>query len=159
MAYSIGAAARIMGVAPSTLRYYDKEGLLPRVERNAGGLRVFSEQDMGTLRMIECLKRTGLSIKDIRRFMQWCEQGDDTIEQRLQMFHERKAAVEEQMRALQATMDMIEYKCWYYETAENAGTEATLHDMPLEDMPPRIQELRRTYYPQTLPHKEGEGAA
>lgn len=158
MSYSIGAVAKIMGVAPSTLRYYDKEGLLPRVERNAGGLRVFNDDDLGTLRMIECLKRAGLSIKDIRQFMEWCEEGDGTLDKRLQMFRERRAAVQQQMADLQATLDMIDYKCWYYETAEEAGSANAPEKMALDEMPSDMRALRQKYYPQTIKNT-AEGAA
>ena len=147
MTYSIGAAAEMLGVAPSTIRYYDKEGLLPNIGRNAGGLRVFEQHDIESLRMIECLKRTGMSIKDIGRFMEWCGQGDETLEERLNMFHERKAAVEEQMARLQDTLEVIEYKCWYYETAMAAGTEQAPRTMPLDKMPADIRALKEKHFP------------
>ena len=69
MPYTIGQMAEKLGVAPSTLRYYDKEGLLPFVERTAGGIRIFSDGDLETLKIINCLKDTGMQIKDIRNFM------------------------------------------------------------------------------------------
>ena len=73
--YTIKDAARIMGVPTSTIRYYDKEGLLPFVERLASGYRIFTEKDIATLRIIDCLKKTGMSIKEIRQFSSWLEQG------------------------------------------------------------------------------------
>ena len=69
MPYTIGQMAEKLGVAPSTLRYYDKEGLLPFVERTAGGIRIFSDGDLETLKIINCLKDTGMQIKDIRNFI------------------------------------------------------------------------------------------
>ena len=68
MFYTVGEMAKRMGVAASTLRYYDKEGLLPFVERSDGGIRMFKDSDMESLAMIECLKKTGMSIKDIKLF-------------------------------------------------------------------------------------------
>ena len=65
-----------------------------------------------------------MPIKDIRQFFQWIDEGDDSLEERYEMFLERKAAVETQMAELQQVMDTINYKCWYYETALKAGTEA-----------------------------------
>ena len=70
MAYTIGEMAKRLGVPASTLRYYDKEGLLPFVERSAGGIRVFRESDFEWLRIIECLKKTGMSIKNIREYIE-----------------------------------------------------------------------------------------
>ena len=69
MSYTVGEAARRLNVAPSTLRYYDKEGLLPAVSRTEGGIRMFTAADMETLSMIGCLKKAGMSIKDIKQFM------------------------------------------------------------------------------------------
>lgn len=67
MPYTIGEVACKVGITASTLRYYDKEGLLPQVGRTEGGNRAFSDADLETLRMIECLKSTGMPIRDIRR--------------------------------------------------------------------------------------------
>ncbi len=121
--YTIKDAARIMNVPASTIRYYDKEGLLPFIERQESGCRVFSEKNMEALRIIDCLKKTGMSIKEIRQFSQWLEQGDASLRQRYEMFLERRRVVEEQMAKLQEVLNTINYKCWYYETAIAAGTE------------------------------------
>lgn len=122
--YSIGEVAKKLNLATSTLRYYDAEGLLPFVERKKSGVRSFSDKDLQMLNVIECLKRTGMPIKDIKVFIEWCQEGDASLKERYEMFQERKAIVEEQMAALQNTLDVINYKCWYYETALEAGTEA-----------------------------------
>ena len=85
MLYTVGEMAKKLNVAPSTLRYYDKEGLLPCVERSSSGTRMFSDQDYEWLRMIGCLKRSGMSIKDIKRFTDWYMEGDSTIGCRLEL--------------------------------------------------------------------------
>ena len=122
--YTIKEIAELMNLPTSTIRYYDKQGLLPFVERSDSGYRQFSEDDLGLLKMIECLKSTGMSIKEIRQFTIWLQQGDASLQQRYDMFLERRKAVQEQMDTLRKTMEIIEYKCWYYETALAAGTEA-----------------------------------
>ena len=121
--YTIKAAAKLMNVPPSTIRYYDKEGLIPSIKRKETGYRIFTEETLSALKIIDCLKKTGMPIKDIRQFFQWIDEGDDSLEERYEMFLERKAAVETQMAELQQVMDTINYKCWYYETALKAGTE------------------------------------
>jgi len=130
--YTIKEAAEKMNLPASTIRYYDKQGLLPFVERSESGYRSFSEADIGMLNMIECLKRTGMPIKEIKQFCQWVQQGDASLQQRFNMFQERRRAVQEQMEQLKKTMEVIEYKCWYYETALAAGTEA-IHKKGCED--------------------------
>ena len=75
MAYTVGEMAKILHVAPSTLRYYDKEGLLPFVERSSGGIRLFKDSDFEWLSMIERMKQTGMPIKEIKdntAQMSWC---------------------------------------------------------------------------------------
>lgn len=121
--YSISDVAKKLNLTVYTLRYYDKEGLLPFVERTASGTRLFKESDIDALRVIECLKATGMPIKEIKTFIDWCSEGDSTLQQRYDMFLERKASVEAQMAALQKTMELIEHKCSYYKTALEAGTE------------------------------------
>ncbi len=123
MPYTIKQAAELTNLTPVTLRYYDKQGLLPFMERKESGYRMFSDGDIAMLRVIECLKKSGMSIKDIRQFSEWVLMGDDSLQERYEMFLERKKAVEAQMAELKKTLDFINHKCWYYETAIEAGTE------------------------------------
>lgn len=123
MNYSIKETSQLMNLPATTLRYYDKEGLLPFIERKESGYRVFSEEDISMLRIIECLKKTGMSIKDIKQFSAWVLQGDQTLQQRYELFLARRQIVEKQLAELQETLRLIDYKCWYYETALAAGTE------------------------------------
>ncbi|MFB1099165.1 MerR family transcriptional regulator [Terribacillus sp. JSM ZJ617] len=121
--YTISEAAKELNVTAYTLRYYDKEGLMPFVERTASGQRLFKESDIAALNIIECLKSTGMPIKEIKTFIDWCTDGDVTLQQRFDMFMERKSVVEKQMEELKETMRLIEHKCFYYKTALEAGTE------------------------------------
>lgn len=121
--YSIGEVAKELSLTVYTLRYYDKEGLMPFVDRTPSGTRVFKESDIEALRIIECLKSTGMPIKEIKAFIDWCSEGDATLKQRYEMFMERKATVEAQMEVLKKTMEIIDHKCRYYKTAIDAGTE------------------------------------
>lgn len=122
--YTIKDAAKMMNVPASTIRYYDKEGLLPFMKRLESGYRVFSEDDIMLLQIINCLKKTGMPIKEIKQFIDWIQEGDASLRKRYDMFLERKQIVEEQMAELQKTLDMVNYKCEYYKTALEAGTEA-----------------------------------
>ena len=93
MGYSIGEAAKKAGLSAYTLRYYDKEGLLPFVERTPSGFRIFKDSDLEWLAVISCLKSSGMSIKDIKKFINWCMEGDSTLEKRLNMFKKQKERV------------------------------------------------------------------
>ena len=112
MFYSIGDVAKRTGIAISTLRYYDREGFFPDMDRSSGGIRVFSEKELATLKVIECLKSSGMSIVAIREFLNWCREGDASLTKRQAMFHERLQEVEKQMEELQRTRNMIRFKCW-----------------------------------------------
>ncbi|HIU19182.1 MAG TPA: MerR family transcriptional regulator [Candidatus Limiplasma stercoravium] len=139
--YTIGQVAQRFQLPISTIRYYDREGLFPNLERKAG-IRQFSEADLETLRVIECLKKAGLEMKDIRQFMQWCVQGASTYPQRYELFIRQRANVEAQMKRMQRVLDMIRYKCWYYETAIREGTEEGLKNLSPAQMP---REIRQAY--------------
>ncbi len=143
MPYTIGHAAKKMGITPYTLRYYDKEGLLPFIERSASGVRTFRDEDMEWLKLIECLKSAGMPIKGIKSFIDWYAQGDSTLRKRRDMFYERKAVVQEQIQALQKTLDRLTYKCWYYDRAVASGTVAVPKAMKPEDMPEEIRQLKQ----------------
>ena len=121
--FSISEVAKELNLSVYTLRYYDKEGLMPFIERTDSGTRLFKESDIAALKIIECLKTTGMPIKEIKHFIDWCSDGDSTLQNRFDMFMERKAIVTAQMEELKKTMEVIEHKCLYYQTALDAGTE------------------------------------
>ena len=150
MLYTVGEMAKKMGVAASTLRYYDKEGLLPFVERSNGGIRMFREEDFEWLSLIECLKRTEMPIKEIKSFIEWCLEGDATIDQRLEMIKKQKAVVEQKLAEMQNTLDALNYKVWYYETAKAAGTCKVPDEMPEEDIPTELRGIKHDLKSGTL---------
>lgn len=143
MTYTIGEMANQLGVAASTLRYYDKEGLLPFVERTNGGIRSFKDDDVAWLKTIECLKKTGMSIKDIKQFIDWCIEGDSTIDKRLALIKKQKEEVNSQIEKLNQTLDMLDYKEWYYQTAKNAGTCAVHSTLTPSDVPENFLKYRK----------------
>lgn len=143
MQYSIGEVANSTGIAISTLRYYDREGLFPNIKRSDGGIRRFTDTELDALGVIECLKASGLSIKEIKLFLDWCQEGDNSLEKRRELFYERSAVVAKQMEELQKTMDTLRYKCWYYDSALAAGTEQVVREIPEAEMPEEIAHSKR----------------
>ena len=125
MVYTVGEMAKKLDVPASTLRYYDKEGLLPFVERSSGGIRMFQESDFEWLQVIGCMKKAGMSIRDIRQYIELALRGDDTIDTRLKMFTHQRDVLLAQMEEMRHTLETVEYKCWYYETAKAAGTSSS----------------------------------
>ena len=139
--YTIGQVAEMFGLPISTLRYYDTQGLFPRMER-VSGIRRFSETEIEALRVIECLKKSGMEIKDIKQFMNWCMEGASTYPQRKAMFEARKVHMEQEIKHMNRTLDMLKYKCWYYEQAIREGSEEKIATMIPDELP---GDIRRAY--------------
>lgn len=137
----ISEVSKITGLSISTLRYYDKHGLLQGVSRTNGGIRDFTEKDLDNLRMIECLKDSGMQLKNIKVFMDWCNQGDSTIDKRLQMFEEQEENVLKEMEKLDNALKVIRFKKWYYSQAKQDGTLDRIIDLDPSSYPEEIKEL------------------
>ena len=142
MVFTIGEMAKKLGVAASTLRYYDKEGLFPFMERSEGGIRVFKESDYEFLKIIHCLNATGMQIKDIKHFIELVLQGDESISARLEIFQKQKLEVEKQISELQEALETVKFKCWYYETAKRAGSTACCDNMRDDELPEDMRRIR-----------------
>ncbi len=143
MSYTVGEMAKILDVPASTLRYYDKEGLLPFVKRTSGGIRVFENTDFEWLQIINCMKKSGMSITDIREYIHLTLEGNSTIDARLEMFKRQKEVLEKQIEEMNETLKTLEYKCWFYETAKEAGTTDVLKNMPEKDIPKKYRKIRK----------------
>ena len=122
--YTIGQVSQLFGLPVSTLRYYDKEGLFPDIKR-VSGIRQFDEKEIEAIRVIECLKKS---------------QGPQTYVLRRELFLKQKADVEAEIERMNRVLDMLSYKCWYYEEAIREGNEERLQSMQPEDMPERIRQ-------------------
>lgn len=117
-----------MGVSAHTLRFYDKEGLLPNVDR-VNGRRVFKDKDFAWLRVLNCLKNTGMPLKEIHRYLELCKLGDNSLNDRLKLLLDQKENIENQIKFLEYNMKELKYKIWYYEKAIEAGTEKIMKDI------------------------------
>lgn len=122
MYYSIGQVAAKTGLTVHTLRYYEKEGLLPFVRKSSSGLRMFSDNDLAWLSIIECLKETGMPLKGIKQYIDWFREGDATLPQRLEMFKQQQVKVLAQIEQFQKYLQKIDYKVRLYEEAVKQGS-------------------------------------
>lgn len=138
--YTIGQVSEMFHLPVSTLRYYDKEGLFPNLERSSG-IRRFSDKEIEALRVIECLKKSGVEIKDIKVFMEWCSQESSTYSQRRDFFLRQKEIAENEIRKMEKVLDMIRFKCWYYEQAIKDGMEERINQMLPDHLPEEIQAI------------------
>lgn len=136
--YTIGEVSQMFNLPISTLRYYDKEGLLPDLER-VSGIRKFNDKTLESIHVIECLKKSGMEIKDIKEFMKWCSLGSKTYPQRREMFFRQKNVVEAEIHKLEKVLDMIKFKCWYYNQAIADGSEDRVLSMVPDGLPDEIR--------------------
>lgn len=137
----IGEISKITGLSISTLRYYDKHGLLLNLNRTSSGIRTFTKQDLDTLKMINCLKSSGMKISEIKQFMQWCSEGDKSINKRLNMFYQQEKSINNQINTLNNSLKLIKFKQWYYEQAKKFGSEEKVKSMSIKNMPKDIAKL------------------
>ena len=112
--YSIQEVCRRTGLTADTLRYYDKEELLPSVSRSSGGFRQYSDEDLESLAMICCLKNTGMSVQSIARFMELTREGDQTLRERCEMLNKHRETVIERMEEMQRHLDKVTWKCNFF---------------------------------------------
>lgn len=136
--YTIGQVAKITNLPISTLRYYDNAGLLPELKRQ-NGIRSFSDHDLDTLNMIDCLKKSGLEIKDIKYYMELCKEGPATFGQRKEIFENQKELVLAEMNNLKRVLAMLNFKCWYYNQAIKMGTSDPLDHLDPDELPEPIK--------------------
>lgn len=136
--YTISQVAEMFQLPVSTLRYYDKEGLFPDLIR-VSGIRQFSEKEINALRIIECLKKSGMEIKQIKQFIHWCMEGSATYPQRKALFETQKKQVEEELVRMNKVLDMLKFKCWYYEQAIQDGDEERIAAMIPDGLPEDIK--------------------
>ena len=122
MIYTTAKAAEKIGISAHTLRFYDKEGLLPNVGRDEHGNRRFTDNDLQWLSLLQCLKNTGMSLKDIKRFAKCTTIGDDTIDERLALFESQTENVKYQIAELKRYLKLLEYKLAFYQKAKALGS-------------------------------------
>lgn len=112
--YPIREVAEMTGISAYTIRYYENIGLIPGVDRTEGNARLFSDYNVSWLRLVNCLRTTGLPVEQVRRYIELCRKGDSTIRERGEMIFRQKKVLKEQIRKLQLQMEVLKYKEDYY---------------------------------------------
>lgn len=120
MRYSPGQVAEQTGFSLDTLRYYERIGLLDDIARNSGGQRVFTEGDVAWLRILRCLRDTGMPIQRMVRYAELARGGDETVAERLEVLREHDRDVEEKIAHLRVEQDHIRAKIAHYQQALDA---------------------------------------
>ncbi len=108
--YTIHEVCEKTGLTAHTLRYYEKEGLLPNVNRSQGGFRQYSDEDLEALGLICCLKNTGMTLTDIAKFMELTREGDRTLRERCELLKKHEAVVKERISEMERHLDKVAHK-------------------------------------------------
>ncbi len=145
MPYTIKDMSELTGLPASTLRYYDKQGLLPNLKRDSNNIRIFTDNDYASLKLIDCLKRSGLSIKDIRKFMDMAGK-EGALPARLEIFRKRREILRRELEDLKEVLDVIEYKCWYYEKACEAGNDSAVKNLTDSEIPEKFRKAHESLH-------------
>ncbi|AIQ14556.1 MerR family transcriptional regulator [Paenibacillus durus] len=124
MQYTIGQVAEKSNLSIHTLRYYEKEGILPFIKRNESGIRIYEDEHIEWLKFICCLRETGMSISQLKEFVELTVQGDATTEERIQMLELQKKTVQDQVNTLMSYIGMIDFKIDMY-SKEKDGIKST----------------------------------
>lgn len=112
--YSIGEASATCNIPESTLRYYEKKGLLPFIERDKAGRRLFSERQLALLQIVICLKNTNMPISGIKQYMEWVVEGDASAKNRLDMLVKHKRKVMDEIALMNEHLLEIDEKIERY---------------------------------------------
>lgn len=121
--YTTKEAAEASGIAYETVRYYCKVGLVPRVIRDENNYRVFDEQDIAWLKGLHCLRECGMGIEQMRKYMELCLQGEESIPEREDMLTAQREIVEQKIAVLREMLDFIDTKMTFYAGVKSGEIE------------------------------------
>ena len=113
--YSAKEAANITGLSTATLRYYEKENLLPQIARNSQKYRQYTDEDIEWIKMIQCMRMANIPIHSIKDYVSLLIQGGETLEQRFVMVQNHMEDIKKQMICLQNAFDLTHKKLLFYE--------------------------------------------
>jgi MerR family transcriptional regulator, aldehyde-responsive regulator len=126
----IGEVSEQYGISLDTLRYYERIGLIPPVNRNKSGIREYSEINLKRVEFIKCMRSAGLPIEVLIEYVGLVQQGDQTIEARKEILMEQRKQLVARMKEMQKTLDLLDYKIEVY---ENAVLKKEQEMIPIED--------------------------
>jgi DNA-binding transcriptional MerR regulator len=112
--YTIKQAADIMNISAHTLRFYAKNDMFPFITRDYNNIRQFSDKDLEWVKLVKCLRDTGMPLEEVKKYIELCKAGDATIGERYRMILEQKKKALEQMKDLQNSIDLLSYKAEMY---------------------------------------------
>ena len=120
---TIAEVSKKYGLTEDTLRYYERVGLIPKVNRNKNGIRNYTEQDCRNVEFIKCMRRAGLPIEVLIEYVTLLQQGDETVEARRDILIEQRKELVKKMKEIKTTIDRLDYKIDRYESLVKKESE------------------------------------
>lgn len=114
MGYSIKEVSEKYNISPHTLRYYEKEGLIPSIQRDGNGIRLYSDVDLEWLQLVCCMRTTGMSISHIRDYVDLCRLGEETVPERRQIILNQKKVIEDEIKKYKGLLKVVNRKLEHY---------------------------------------------
>ena len=115
MLYTMMQVCKETGMTYQALKFYCNEGLVPNVKRDKNNRRVFDERDVAWIQSLTCLKKCGMSIQEMKEYLELCLQGEATIPQRKEMLARKQEALRETVQELQNSIAYIDWKQNFYD--------------------------------------------
>jgi DNA-binding transcriptional MerR regulator len=125
LSFSIKDASVKLGIAAHTIRYYDKEGLLPFIQRDVHGNRIFEEQDLEWINLMTCFRVTGMPVAQLKHIVELALQGESTIQERKAILEEHKMVLKKQQSELDRAFEAVNYKLSKYESIQKGEIPKT----------------------------------
>ncbi len=113
---TISEVSKKYGLSADTLRYYEKEGLLPSVQRTEAGQRDYQPEDCRWVEFIKCMREAGLSIETLQKYVALFQKGDKTFAARKELLFQERERIQAQIKMLQATLKRLDYKIRVYDS-------------------------------------------
>jgi len=136
--YTVKEVSEIMGISAHTLRYYDNEDLFPYVSRDENNVRLFSEHDLEWVKIVQCLRDTDMPLADVKRYVQFCLEGDNTAKERYHMILKQKEKAEQEVVEMQKRVEILKKKEEHY--------KELLHNNMVDDWNPENSNKARNNY-------------
>ncbi len=118
---TIAEVSRQYDLTQDTLRYYERVGMIPRVNRTSGGLRDYTEGDLRWVELAKCLRSAGLPVEVMTEYLRLTQAGNETIPARRELLLKQREQLLEQKRTIENTLERLEYKIGRYEKAMETG--------------------------------------
>lgn len=113
---TITEVAKLYDLSADTLRYYERIGIIPSVNRNSNGIRNYTENDCGWVEFAKCMRNAGLPVEVLIEYVALFQKGDDTVEARKEILIEQRDKLKERIEEMQKTLQRLNYKIENYET-------------------------------------------